>query len=76
MGLFDPRRIASIKQVLGLYEEAVSDYLIVLNELPNHIPSLKGIGEAYYNMAKLNIKESNNDRYPSLIEQSLEVNAT
>jgi hypothetical protein len=56
-----------------MHSEAIEDYLIVLSQLPDHIPTLKGLGETYYNMAKSNIKESNNDKYPYLMESCLKV---
>ena len=36
-------RIASIKKLLGVLQEAVSEYSIVLEKDPTYVPALKGI---------------------------------
>ena len=66
-------RVAFIKQSLKLYDEAINDYLIVLDALPNHVPTLKGLGEAHYLLARENIKNTNDDKYMEFMETSLKV---
>ena len=66
-------RIASIKQALGLYDDAIKDYLTVLSKLDNHIPTLKGLGEAYYLLAKESIEKSVNCNYIKYVETSINV---
>ena len=38
-------RMAGIKHILGLHEEAISDYTALLNADSNYVPALKGTGE-------------------------------
>jgi tetratricopeptide (TPR) repeat protein len=64
-------QIAHIKQSLKLYDQAVLDYLAVLNKITNHIPTLKGLGETYYLLAVENVKVSLNEKYLEYIELSV-----
>lgn len=34
--------MASIKQTLGTYTEAVEEYKLILDKSPNYVPALKG----------------------------------
>ncbi len=73
---FKQFRIAHIKQTLTLYDQAIIDYYAVLNKITNHVPTLKGLGETYYELANQNIQNSNDDKYFEYIELSIKVNST
>lgn len=45
-------QIASIKQTLGTYTEAIEEYKLILDKSPNYVPALKGIGETYVQVAR------------------------
>ncbi|XP_060595460.1 tetratricopeptide repeat protein 37-like [Ruditapes philippinarum] len=45
-------QMASIKQTLGTYTEAIEEYKIILEKSPNYVPALKGVGESYVLVAK------------------------
>ncbi|KAL4223110.1 Tetratricopeptide repeat protein 37 [Mactra antiquata] len=45
-------QLASIKQTLGTYTEAIDEYKLILEKSPNYVPALKGIGESYVQVAK------------------------
>jgi hypothetical protein len=64
-------RIAHIKQSLNLYDQAIIDYYAVLNKMTNHVPTLKGLGETYYQLAKENVRVSTNNKYFEHIENSI-----
>ncbi len=66
-------RIAHIRQSLGLYEQAVMDYYAALNKLTDHIPSLKGLGETHFLLAKHNARNSTDNKYLQHIEASIKV---
>ncbi|CAI9726438.1 repeat 37 [Octopus vulgaris] len=44
--------IAFIKQILGLYSEAVTEYKVILEKEPDYVPALKGVGETLLLQAK------------------------
>ncbi|XP_013407175.1 tetratricopeptide repeat protein 37 isoform X1 [Lingula anatina] len=50
-------QIASIKQTLGLYAEAVLEYRAILTKSPDYVPALKGLGEAYVHLARDSLKQ-------------------
>lgn len=64
-------QIAHIKQTLTLYDQAIIDYYTVLNKITDHVPTLKGLGETYYQLANQNIKTSSDDMYMEYIESSI-----
>src|SRR5690606_9272205 len=39
------------KMMLGLREEAVTDFRMLLEQVPNYLPALKGLGEAYIGLS-------------------------
>ncbi|XP_053375489.1 tetratricopeptide repeat protein 37-like [Mercenaria mercenaria] len=45
-------QMASIKQTLGTYTEAIEEYKLILEKSPNYVPALKGVGETYVLVAK------------------------
>ena len=59
---------------MGLYDEAIVDFSAVLSKLNNHIPTLKGLGETYYLLAKESVEKSINCDYVKYIESSIDVN--
>lgn len=58
-----------------MFEEAAMDYFAVLNKISNHVPTLKGLGETYYELAFANIKTSTDYRYLEYIQQSIKVSS-
>ncbi|XP_068103803.1 superkiller complex protein 3 [Hyperolius riggenbachi] len=45
-------KIASIKQILGTYKEAVLEYLQIIKKSGEYVPALKGLGECHLMLAK------------------------
>ena len=56
-----------------MYDEAIKDYSTVLAKLNNHIPTLKGLGETYYLLAKQSVEKSINCEYVQFIETGIDV---
>ncbi|XP_071964679.1 tetratricopeptide repeat protein 37-like [Antedon mediterranea] len=50
-------QISAIKQTVGQYSEAVSDYKLVLTRQEGYVPALKGLGETYLLLAKDSLVE-------------------
>lgn len=50
------------------------DYFAVLNKITNHVPTFKGLGETYYELAMANIKTSSDNKYLEYVELSIKVN--
>ncbi|KAL3865870.1 hypothetical protein ACJMK2_043219 [Sinanodonta woodiana] len=48
-------QIASIKQTLGLYSDAIDEYKLILDRSPNYVPALKGLGETYLLRARAKV---------------------
>ncbi|KAK3606262.1 hypothetical protein CHS0354_037938 [Potamilus streckersoni] len=48
-------QIASIKQTLGLYTDAINEYKLLLDRSPNYVPALKGLGETYLLRARAKV---------------------
>ncbi|XP_063956194.1 tetratricopeptide repeat protein 37-like [Lytechinus pictus] len=66
-------KIGHIKQTVGLYSEAVSDYQAVLSTTPDYVPALSGQGETYILMAKAALHEFFNARGVSYIQEAITV---
>jgi hypothetical protein len=49
------------------------DYFAVLNKMTNHVPTFKGLGETYFELAKANIKNSTDNKYLEYMELSIKV---
>lgn len=56
-----------------MFEEAIIDYFAVLNKIANHVPTLKGVSETYYELALKNLKSSTDYKYLEYIENSIKV---
>ena len=56
-----------------MFEEAIIDYFAVLNKIPNHVPTFKGLSETYYELAIANLKTSTDNKYLEFIEKSIKV---
>ena len=50
-------QIASIKQTLGIYSEAVVDYRKILDNTPSYVPALIGIGETHLHLLNAGLKQ-------------------
>ncbi|GAB1600098.1 tetratricopeptide repeat protein 37-like [Argonauta hians] len=50
--IYSQYMISFIKQTLGLYTEAVTEYKLILEKEPKYVPALKGIGETLLLQAK------------------------
>ncbi|KAJ8029553.1 Tetratricopeptide repeat protein 37 [Holothuria leucospilota] len=64
-------QIASIKQMLGLYAEAVTEYQKVLTETQNYVPALKGQGETYIRLAQVSLQQFFNGRAVDYVEKAI-----
>ena len=64
-------RIASIKQLLGLLAEAVTEYAAVLCVEPSYLPALKGRGESNLLLARLALKENFDGRAVDYVSAAL-----
>lgn len=53
-------------------EEAIVDYLNVLESIPNHIPTLKGLGETYFQLSVDNIQNLTDNKFLEYIEKCIE----
>ncbi|XP_075037195.1 superkiller complex protein 3 [Mixophyes fleayi] len=50
--MYSVYKIASIKQILGTYKEAVTEYQQVVKKSGEYVPALKGLGECHLMLAK------------------------
>lgn len=64
-------RIASIKQLLGLLAEAVTEYAAVLCVESSYLPALKGRGESNLLLARLALKENFDGRAVDYVSAAL-----
>ncbi|XP_033116341.1 tetratricopeptide repeat protein 37-like isoform X2 [Anneissia japonica] len=64
-------QIASIKQTLGQYTDAVSDYCAILSKQEGYIPALKGLGETYLLLAKDSLVDFLNGRAVDYVCKSI-----
>ncbi|ESP01284.1 hypothetical protein LOTGIDRAFT_230642 [Lottia gigantea] len=64
-------QIATIRQILGMYVEAIEEYKLILQKSPDYVPALKGIGETYLLLGKDHIKENLDGRVKDNCQQAL-----
>ena len=64
-------RIASIKQLLSLLAEAVTEYTAVLCVEPSYLPALKGRGESNLLLARLALSENFDGRAVDYVSAAL-----
>ncbi|XP_066459101.1 superkiller complex protein 3 [Eleutherodactylus coqui] len=50
--VYSAYKIASIKQILGTYTEAVTEYQSIIQKSGDYVPALKGLGECHLMLAK------------------------
>lgn len=65
-------QIAAIKQILGKYKEAVTEYMQTVQKRDDYVPALKGLGECYLSMARRALKDYLDGRAVDYLEQAIE----
>ncbi|XP_018416037.1 PREDICTED: tetratricopeptide repeat protein 37 [Nanorana parkeri] len=70
--LYSTYKIASIKQILGTYKEAVSEYLQIVKKSGDYVPALKGLGECHLMLAKGALADFLDAKAVDVIEKGLE----
>ncbi|KAK1174217.1 tetratricopeptide repeat protein 37-like isoform X1 [Acipenser oxyrinchus oxyrinchus] len=65
-------QIAAIKQILGKYKEAVTEYMQTIQKRDDYVPALKGLGECYLSMARRALKDYLDGRAVDYLEQAIE----
>ncbi|XP_067838960.1 superkiller complex protein 3 isoform X2 [Heptranchias perlo] len=65
-------KIAAIKQILGKYAEAVTEYKQIIQNSKNYVPALKGLGECYLMMARSSLSDCLDGRALDSAEQALQ----
>ncbi|GLH08653.1 Tetratricopeptide repeat protein 37 [Gryllus bimaculatus] len=54
--LYPAYQVASIKQLIGMFEESVAEYKTVVSANPKYVPALKGLGETCLLVAKSHLR--------------------
>ena len=49
------------------------DYFGVLTKIADHVPTFKGLGETYYELARDNLKNATDNKYLEYVELSVKV---
>ncbi|KAM9328956.1 superkiller complex protein 3 [Gastrophryne carolinensis] len=70
--IYSAFKIASIKQILGTYKEAITEYLQIIKKSGDYVPALKGLGECYLMLAKGAHTDFLDAKTVDLIEKGLE----
>ena len=55
--LYSRLMIADIRQKLGYHQDAIADYSELLENNPDYLPALRGLGETHISLAYLNLKQ-------------------
>ncbi|KAK3098545.1 hypothetical protein FSP39_020503 [Pinctada imbricata] len=69
--LYSLYKIASIKQKLGTFKEAIEEYKVILEKSVNFVPALKGIGETYLLLANHQITNVRDNRAIDSCQEAL-----
>ncbi|XP_069747865.1 superkiller complex protein 3 [Narcine bancroftii] len=64
-------KIAAIKQILGKYADAITEYKQIVQNLENYVPALKGLGECYLMMSRNALSDYLDGRALDSVEQAL-----
>ncbi|KAM5192461.1 superkiller complex protein 3 [Mantella aurantiaca] len=70
--MYSAFKIASIKQILGTYKEAVTEYLQIIKKSGEYVPALKGLGECHLMLAKGALADFLDAKAVDAIEKGLE----
>ncbi|KAM3940662.1 superkiller complex protein 3 isoform 1-T2 [Leptodactylus fuscus] len=70
--MYSAYKIASIKQILGTYKEAVTEYQHIIQKSGEYVPALKGLGECHLMLAKGALADFLDARAVDSIEKALE----
>ncbi|KAE8635771.1 hypothetical protein XENTR_v10002730 [Xenopus tropicalis] len=65
-------KIASIKQILGTYKEAINEYQQIIRKSGDYVPALKGLGECHLMLAKSAFSDFLDLKAVDAIEKALE----
>ncbi|XP_031551877.1 tetratricopeptide repeat protein 37-like isoform X1 [Actinia tenebrosa] len=64
-------QIATIKQLLCVYDEAIKEYQMILDQQPGYVPALKGFGETHLCLALESLAQDFNKRAVDHVTQGL-----
>ncbi|XP_063820099.1 superkiller complex protein 3 [Pseudophryne corroboree] len=70
--MYSAYKIASIKQILGTYKEAVTEYQHIIKKYGEYVPALKGLGECHLMLAKAALADFLDAKAVDGIEKALE----
>ncbi|NP_001086571.1 tetratricopeptide repeat protein 37 [Xenopus laevis] len=70
--IYSVYKIASIKQILGTYKEAVNEYQQILMKSGEYVPALKGLGECHLMLAKSALSDFLDLKAVDAIEKAIE----
>nr|DBA23398.1 TPA: hypothetical protein GDO54_014314 [Pyxicephalus adspersus] len=70
--MYNAYKIASIKQILGTYKEAVAEYLQIVKKCGEYVPALKGLGECHLMLAKGALADFMDAKAVDAIEKGIE----
>ncbi|XP_069819036.1 superkiller complex protein 3 [Dendropsophus ebraccatus] len=70
--IYSAFKIASIKQLLGTYAEAVNEYQHIIQKSGDYVPALKGLGECHLMLAKGSLADFLDAKAVDSIEKALE----
>ncbi|XP_040277485.1 tetratricopeptide repeat protein 37 isoform X1 [Bufo bufo] len=70
--IYSAYKIASIKQILGTYAEAVTEYQHIIQKSAEYVPALKGLGECQLMLAKGALADFLDAKAVDFIEKALE----
>ncbi|MEE6508118.1 hypothetical protein FKM82_019100 [Ascaphus truei] len=65
-------KMASIKQILGTYKQAVTEYQQIIRKSGEYVPALKGLGECYLMLAKSALADFLDGKAVDIIEKAVE----
>ncbi|KAM4808860.1 superkiller complex protein 3 [Rhinophrynus dorsalis] len=70
--IYSVYKIASIKQILGTYKEAVNEYQQIIRKSGEYVPALKGLGECHLMLARSALADFLDAKAVGAIEKALE----
>lgn len=70
--MYSAYKIASIKQILGTYKEAVTEYQHIVQKSGEYVPALKGLGECQLMLAKGALADFLDAKAVDAIEKAVE----
>ncbi|KAM4050000.1 superkiller complex protein 3 isoform 2-T3 [Anomaloglossus baeobatrachus] len=70
--IYSAYKIASIKQILGTYTEAVTEYQHIVQKSGEYVPALKGLGECHLMLAKGALADFLDGKAVDIIAKGLE----